>query len=42
MVAQSGEVDLLEIVTDELHLCGHEKHEDITQCNQILSAHPSH
>lgn len=36
MVSQTGEVDLIEIVTDELHLCGHEKHIDITQCQQVL------
>lgn len=42
IVSQTGEVDLLEIITDELHLCGHEKHEDIALCQQVLSSSSSH
>ncbi len=42
IVSQTGEVDLLEIITDELHLCGHEKHEDMALCQQVLASSASH
>ncbi|MDP3561490.1 MAG: YceD family protein [Legionellaceae bacterium] len=32
IVSETGEIDLSEIITDELHLFCPEKHEDLTQC----------